>query len=60
MKKKPEVFNNQLVFESAFVCNTLGGLLLTLNGSHLISGKEFRLAQHYLLLNKTVTCFGFC
>jgi len=38
----------------------LGGSVLAINGSHLISSKEFQLPQHYLLRDKTVTCFGFC
>jgi hypothetical protein len=37
----------------------LGGSMLAINGSHLISSKEFQLPQHYLLRNKTVMCFGF-
>jgi hypothetical protein len=34
--------------------------VLAISGSRLISSKEFQLAQHYLLLNKTFTRFGFC
>jgi len=60
MKKKTQAFNNQLVFESAFICMMFGGSVLTINGTHLISSKNFQLQQHYLLLNKTVTCCGFC
>lgn len=59
-EEKNQAFNNQLVFESAFICMMLGGSVLTINDSHLISSKEFQLQQHYLLLNKTVMCCGFC
>jgi hypothetical protein len=38
----------------------LGGAVLAISGSNLISSKELQLPQHYLLRDKTVTWFGFC